>query len=108
MRPLSNFITETRRIVLSRRFLICYSVLLVVMALGYGLLKQQSHERFIGISTLGANMSTGNYYPTANSTAIIPGQRLNWYLNVYNHAGESEFLAVRVKLLNSTELGPND
>jgi hypothetical protein len=108
MRPLSNFLTKTKRIVLSRRFLICYSVLLVVMALCYGLSKQQSFERFISISTLGANMSTGNYYPAGNSTAILPGQKVSWYIDVYNHAGESEFLAVRVKLLNSTDPGPND
>lgn len=107
MRPLSNFLVQTRKIVLSRRFLISYSVLLIVMALGYGLSKQHSHERFISISTLGANMSTGEYYQADNSS-IVPGHTVSWYLNVYNHAGESEYIAVRVKLLNSTERGPND
>jgi hypothetical protein len=108
MRRLSNLLTETRNIALSRRFLISYSVLLIVMALGYGLSKQQTYERFISISTLGANMSAGDYYPTVNSSAILPGQKVSWHLDVYNHAGESEYLAVRVKLLNSTEPGPND
>jgi hypothetical protein len=32
---------------------------------------------------------------------------LNWNVNVYNHMGETEYLAIRIKLLNATQFGPD-
>lgn len=51
-------------------------------------------------------MTTSSIYPTSNAF-VKPGDTLDWNVQLYNHMGEAEYVAVRVKLLNATEAGPD-
>ena len=47
-----------------------------------------------------------HYYP-GDDPLIEVGEEVRWTLYLYNHVGEAQYVAVRVKLLNSTMLAPN-
>jgi hypothetical protein len=53
-------------------------------------------------------MSANDYYPSAEGLFVSEGQALNWSVRVYNHMGEPEYVAVRIKLLNATQVVPDD
>ncbi|MGH9922744.1 MAG: hypothetical protein ACRD38_08335, partial [Nitrososphaerales archaeon] len=69
--------------------------------------ERRPEMHFFSISTLGKDMMTENYYPRSNATIHV-GDNLNWHIGVYNNMGEAEYVAVRIKLLNSTQSIPND
>jgi hypothetical protein len=64
------------------------------------------HERYLTMSTLGANMKAGEYFSSNNTINIA--DNITWYIRVYNGMNDSEYLCIKVKLLNSTQMIPND
>ena len=101
-----------RNIILSTTFIISYVTLLVTINIGYWLIThERPDERFLSISTLGKNDTKTGYYPSNdnnNTTTILPGQKVSWYIHVYNHAGTAEYVSIRIKLLNSTDPMPDE
>lgn len=77
-----------------------------MLTLAYASLGSIPQERFITLSTVGADMKTSSLYPASNAF-IKMGDTLDWNVQLYNHMGEAEYVAVRVKLLNATEAGPD-
>jgi len=84
-------------------FASCFSILLT---LAYASLGSTPQDQFLTLSTLGSDMSTGNYYPRLGSF-VSEGEALNWNVRVYNHMGEPEYVAIRVKVLNATQFAPD-
>lgn len=64
-------------------------------------------ERFFELGLLGSNKMAEDYYPDGNSTLRI-GSDVLWYIYIHNHMGSVQDVLVRVKLLNSTMLVPDD
>ena len=58
-------------------------------------------EPFFAMGVLGENMMAAQYYPDDNPNIQV-GSLVRWHLGVYNHMGSVQYVAVRVKLLNST------
>ena len=81
----------------------CFSIMLT---LAYASLGPATQERFITLSTVGSDMTTRSIYPSSDSF-VDKNATLNWNVNVYNHMGETEYLAIRVKLLNATQFSPD-
>ncbi|HEV8386273.1 MAG TPA: hypothetical protein VGQ03_01490 [Nitrososphaera sp.] len=52
-------------------------------------------------------MTTRSLYP-ATSPRVGQGDTLNWNVQTSNHMGETEYIALRVKLLNATQLAPDE
>jgi hypothetical protein len=77
----------------------------IAMSMAYLLSESRAEERFLTISTLGSNMMVGNYY-TDNVSTVGVGDKMSWYVNVYNHMGSPEYVSIRLKLLNSTQAIP--
>jgi uncharacterized membrane protein len=92
----------------SRIFLINLVILLTLsMSIAYVASVPREHERFLSLSTLGSNMMVGDYYPN-NKKDIELLDDIRWYIQVYNNMGSAEYIAVRVKLLNSEQAAPDD
>lgn len=81
----------------------CFSIMLT---LAYASLGPTPHERFITLSTVGTDMTTRSIYPSSDSS-VNKNATLNWNVQLYNHMGETEYLAIRVKILNATQYGPD-
>jgi hypothetical protein len=64
-------------------------------------------EQFIELGLLGRDRAASEYYPNDNSTLNI-GSQVNWYIYIHNHMANSQYVTVRVKLLNSTMQAAND
>ena len=82
----------------------CFSIMLTV---AYASLGSTPQERFITLSTTGSDMTTRSLYP-ATSPRVGQGDTLNWNVQTSNHMGETEYIALRVKLLNATQLAPDE
>lgn len=63
-------------------------------------------EKFFALAVLGEEGMAEKYYP-ADDPNIGVGETVNWTLYIYNQMGEAQYIAVRVKLLNSTIPPPN-
>ena len=104
----SNLVSETKKVLTSKVFLgLFVSLLVISLSVVYVASEPRPRERFLSISTLGSNMMAEDYYPNGKSI-IDRGDRVTWYLNVYNRMGDVEYVSVRIKLLNSTDVTPND
>ena len=94
----------------SRLFLTSFGIVLII-ALSYTYfasgIAATSNHKFISMSMLDSNMMAESYFPS-NSRTIQVGDNLNWHLSVYNHMGNAESLAIRIKLLNLTDQNPDD
>ena len=73
----------------------------VVMAL-----LRSREEPFFALAVLGEEGMAERYYP-GDDPRIEVGEEVRWTVYLYNHMGETRYVAVRVKLLNSTVLAPN-
>jgi hypothetical protein len=91
------------------RYLIAFFVIVTVTvsALAYVELTPPYTDQFFSMWIVGSNGLTENYFPS-NNPNLIPGEQVNWTLGVYNHMSALEYVVVRVKLLNSTEISPNE
>ena len=104
----SKLISKILQVLGSRAFLLLLASLLVIsFTIAYVASDPRPQERFLSISTLGSDMVSSNYYSRGNSTIYVH-QHVNWNLDVYNRMGTTEYLSVRVKLLNSTQIMPDD
>ena len=83
------------------------SLLAVLLSIGYVASEEWPQERFLSISTLGSNETAENYYPNGESTIAV-GDTMKWYMNVYNHMGQTEYLSIRMKLINSSQPTPDE
>ena len=63
-------------------------------------------EKFFALAVLGEEGMAEHYYP-GNDPDIEVGEEVHWTIYLYNHMGEAQYVAVRMKLLNSTTLAPN-
>jgi hypothetical protein len=63
-------------------------------------------EPFMALAVLGEEGMAEKYYP-GDDPSIGVGEEVHWTLYLYNHMGEVRYVAVRVKLLNSTMSSPN-
>ena len=78
-----------------------------MLTLAYASLGSTPQEQFITLSTSGSDMTTRTIYPSSNSF-VSEGDTLDWNVQLYNHMGQTEFVAVRVKVLNATQFGPDE
>jgi hypothetical protein len=105
----NSFSTRARKLLTSGLFLMVFaSCFGILLTLAYASLGSSRQDQFLTLSTLGGNMSTSGYYPAVEGLFVSEGESMNWNVQVYNHMGEPEYVAVRIKLLNATQNGPDD
>jgi hypothetical protein len=68
----------------------------------YAITKRGSEE-FISLSVLGKEMTFSNYY-NSNDKSVKVNETLQWYIMVYNRMSASEYISIRVKIANSTDI----
>ncbi len=64
-------------------------------------------RQFFELSLLGKNKMAEEYFPNNNST-LQPNSTIYWYITINNHFGTPQNVSLRIKLLNSTMVLPND
>lgn len=105
------------KILTSRLFLVVFGTILAA-GLSYTYISSESslssyssplssYHSFLSMSTLDSQMMAEKYYSTDGRSVKI-GDSMNWNVNIYNHMGNTEYLSVRVKLLNLTQQNPDD
>lgn len=85
---------------------VCFAVVLLACAPLVMAYMPSRDEPFFALAVLGEEGMAEHYYPD-DDPSIGVGQAVRWAVYVYNHMGETQYVAVRVKLLNSTMLAPN-
>jgi hypothetical protein len=63
-------------------------------------------EPFFALAVLGEEGMAEHYFPDDDPNIKV-GEEVHWFLYLYNHMGEAKYVAVMMKLLNSTMLAPN-
>jgi len=63
-------------------------------------------DPFLAVAVLGENKKAESYYPS-DDPHIEVGEKVHWFIYLHNHMGELKYVALRVKLANSTFLTTN-
>jgi hypothetical protein len=100
---------ELTSLLYSRRFLLVFLVLFVLLlGITYVVLyNPQPMARQLSLSILSANLTTDDYFSNDNSTIDVRNPS-RWYASVHNGVGSPEYVALRIKLLNSSQPIPDD
>jgi hypothetical protein len=100
---------DLKKLISSKKFLLIFFMPLLIISLGitYVASEPSRSEKFVTLSTLGSNLTLDNYYPHSDPTVAI-GESLNWHVSIYNHMGGPQYLALRLKMINSTQAIPDD
>jgi hypothetical protein len=67
---------------------------------------QNRGEAFFALAVLGEEGMTDHYYPDDNPEIEV-GEKVLWNLYLHNKMGDIQYVAVRVKLINSAMTAPN-
>ncbi len=88
----------------SRRFIfIAITIFLFGSMIAFYAITKRGSEEFISLSVLGKEMKFSNYY-NSNDRSIKVNETLQWYIMVYNKMSSSEYISIRVKITNSTDI----
>jgi len=71
-----------------------------------GMFLPRSEEPFFVLALLGERGMADHYYPNGDPNIGV-GSPVRWYLYLYNHMDGAQYVAVRVKVLNSTLPAPD-
>ena len=85
---------------------VCLVLVLAVCVPLVVALMPSREEPFLALAVLGEDGMAEHYYP-GDDPQIEVGEEFHWTIYLYNHMGEVQYVAVMVKLLNSTMLAPN-
>ncbi len=83
------------------------STLLVGSSLVWEITTSHPQDEFFSLAVLGPSMRLGNYYPR-NSSQFKEGEQIQWYFVVENHFNSAQYVIVKLKLLNLTQVSPDD
>jgi len=88
----------------AKKFIIIFASLMVLFVpLAAVSTIDEKHEGYLAMTTLGSDMKTTNYFANGNGTLGI-GEQASWYVKVHNGMGSAEYVSLRIKLLNSSQL----
>jgi hypothetical protein len=108
MQSPNRFSTKARKMLTSGLFLLVFgSCFSIMLTMAYASLGPTVQEKYITLSTVGSDMTTRSIYPSSDSF-VSRNATLDWNVQLYNHMSETEYLAIRVKLLNATQFGPDE
>jgi len=82
------------------------TVSLIVSTVTWVTLTPRPQEQFFALGILGSNKMAEHYYPNDNPNITL-NTPVQWYLYLYNHMSEAQYIIIKVKLLNSTTPPPN-
>jgi hypothetical protein len=100
------FSTLNAKMLYSKQFIIIFASLLALFSpLAAMSSLDNQHEPFLSMGILGNSTKAADYFAGGDNALAIEEQA-NWYVIVHNGMDEAEFLAVRIKLLNSTHVIP--
>lgn len=125
--------TITSKIFRSKAFFAIYLsltgfVFLISIVSSTNALESLQNDSFLSLATLNSDMTTSNYFPTADNITIVDSplvtntsnyvfttngepdksSQMDWRLKVHNAMGKAEYVMIKVKLLNSSQSIPDD
>ena len=91
-----------------RRIIVCAVLLILISTVtAFTFFWPKYEQSFFELGLLGENRKAEQYYKD-NDPNINISSRINWYIYVHNYMHTPQFVNIKVKLLNSTMLPPND
>jgi hypothetical protein len=81
-------------------------ILMIVAPLTWGFFSG-NEEQFTSMAILGENMTEGKYFPSITAN-ITSGEVMRWNIILYNHMDATQYMLVKVKVLDSHMSAPND
>lgn len=102
------FLPKIIEIIRSKEFLVIFGLSVAILSITTinSSLAQQSNGYF-ALTTLGQDMQADDYF-LQDDHLVRHGDKQSWHIAVHNGMDNAEFVSIRVKLLNSTQLIPND
>jgi hypothetical protein len=91
-----------------RGYLIVVSGIVILLAVWIPLITPylpSKDEPFFELAILGENDRAEHYFPD-DDPSIDVEEQVNWSIHVYNHMGKTQYVSLRLKLLNSTDKPP--
>ena len=105
---LPKLLFELTSLLYSRRFLLVFLALFaLLLGITYVLYNPQPMARQLSLSILSANLTTDDYFNNDNSTIDVRNPS-RWYASVHNGVGSPEYVALKIKLLNSSQAVSDD
>jgi hypothetical protein len=83
-----------------------FVILIIIAPLALGFFPS-NEEQFTSMAVLGENMTEGKYFPNVIAN-ITSEQIMKWNIILYNHMDVTQYMMVKVKVLNSTMSTPNN
>ena len=104
----SSILSGIKGIIQSKQFVVVFGLLAAIFSLAtYTATLAEQREEFASLSTLGSDMKSAGYFPNDERT-IHQGDKMGWQIRIHNGMDNAEYFSVRIKLLNSTQIIPND
>ena len=94
---------EWRILFFSAGFLL---ILIIIAPFAWGFFPS-NEEQFTSMAVLGKDMTEGKYFPNDNANITL-GQETSWNVILYNHMDATQYMLVKVKLLDSHMSPPNN
>ncbi len=91
-------------IIVSRRFIFIAVTIFILGSIiaSYTIIERKSEE-FMLLAVLGKDMRLADYYNSSDKSISV-NETLQWYISVYNRMDSSEYISIRVKIANSTDI----
>jgi len=106
----SGFLNTTMiiNVLKSRKFLIAFAMLASLFCPIAAVASQMrdSQESYLALTLLNSERKIGNYLGDDN--VVKENEVQSWIVDVRNSMPKTEYVTVKIKLLNSTHLGPDD
>jgi hypothetical protein len=95
------------RLICSKRFVLTFAALFAVLSpISFASSATQDNGGFLSMTILDSKMDVSEYF--SNNSTVALGDRMSWYIKVHNGMNTPEYLTIKVKLLNSTQVSPDD
>ena len=93
--------------ILNRELLTLFLAFLVVASVvSWVVANPPVNEDFASVSVLGPSMNAAVYFPN-NVSTIAMNEQVQWYLQVFNHMGDTQLFSLYILLGNLTTTSPN-
>ncbi len=81
-------------------------VVIIFLPVTWGFLPR-NEEQFFTLATLGEDVTESKYFPNDNSNITLKDQ-MKWNIKLYNRIETTQYILVKIKILDSKMLPPNN
>jgi hypothetical protein len=84
-----------------------FIVILIIMLTSVGEFTHKNEEQFTAMAILSEGKTESKYFLDGNAN-VTKGEVMNWNIYLYNHMNSTQYVSVKVKILDSHMISPNN